>query len=171
MQDQGNKNIEFVQEAYKNYKANENNKIVQFLHITVLIILGALSKCNRDDVFAIYLIIALLFMPVAYGFFYLFDFYGTTVHVYASIYARALINNQKISIQDESDYSKYSFYHKTSRNLCVACIALSYGFLLIGLISMFPRALMTFDFMTSCIVLTCFILIYLGMQFVKRFPW
>lgn len=165
------KNIEFVQEAYKNYKANENNKIIQFLHITVLIILGALSKCNREDCFAIYLIISLLFMPLAYGFFYLSDFYNASVHVYGSIFARAVINNQKMSIQDESDYSKYSFYHKTSRNLCVACIVLSYGFLLIGLVSMFSRILMTFDFMTNCIVLTCIIFTYLGFQFVKQFPW
>ena len=165
------KNIEFVQEAYKNYKSNENNKIIQFLHIIILIILGALSKCNRDDIFAIYLIIALLFMPLAYGFFYLSDFYGTTVHVYANIFAKTTENKQEISEENKIEFERYYTYFKQSRKICTICIILTYMFLLLGLLNMFSKTLIVFDFMTCCVVIAGIILIYLGIQFVKRFPW
>ena len=174
MQERNNevdKNIEFVQEAYKNYKANENNKIIQFLHITVLIILGALSKCNRDDIFAIYLIIALLFMPVAYGFFYLSDFYNATVHVYGNIYAKAKEKKQDITEENKTELEICYTYFKQSRKIYTICIVLAYLFLLLGLINMFSNISIAFDFMTGSLIIACIIFIYFGLQFIKQFPW
>lgn len=174
MQERNNevdKNIEFAQETYKSYKTNENNKIIQFLHITVLIILGAFSKCNRDDCFAVYLIISLLFMPLAYGFFFLSDFYGTTVHVYANIFAKTTENKQEITEENKVEFERYYTYFKQSRKICTICVMLTYIFLLLWLLNMFSKTLIAFDFMTCCVAIAGIILIYYGVRFVKQFPW
>ncbi len=74
-------NICIVQEAFRNYKANENDKIIQFLHVTVLLITGILTKSSPKTLPSLLLLMALIFMPFAYDFFYLKDLYNADVNM------------------------------------------------------------------------------------------
>ena len=66
-----------VKDMSEEYKRNENVKILQIFHVTMLIIIGLISYKAKDGMLdAFLLLIAFLLTGFAYLFFYLADFYA-----------------------------------------------------------------------------------------------
>lgn len=160
-------NINFVQNALQQYKQNENNKIIQFLHVTVLIILGILSKCNREDEFVVYIVIALLLMPFAYAFFYLSDLYGATVNVYTRLFQQ----EQELTDDNKALYANADYSFKKTRRVFVYCLFLIYAFIAIGLINMFTLQVYIIDWLSLVYGGVCLTFAYLMYNFNKFFLW
>ena len=158
-----------TQEAYKNYKANENSKIIQFLHITALIILAVLSKSCVGTLQALLTLMALVFMPFAYGFFYLKDLYNADVNMNSFFYEQQNNKNSQSAIQCKASIENSSYRYKISNRLCLLCLVCAYTcltcslFMLLGLLQVcmeiFPLIII-FVIVVSLVLIGPFILMF-----------
>lgn len=130
-------NIKFVREAFRDYKALENVKIIQIMHIYVLIIAGLFTRCDKGNLGAACLGIALLFMFFAYAFFYLADLHNYSTHVYSNIGETIKEKESKEFYNNAVLVNKEYVAGNNCRKFCIASICIASAFVMISVYHIF----------------------------------
>lgn len=106
-------------EQMNKYKENENNKILQFFHVTILIItaLLAFTKGENINMQAYYLTISISFVTLAYFFLYLTDICNanTAIHYYINNSAKTNNPNPDTTLLISSINKTIIFFWKKGR--------------------------------------------------------
>lgn len=164
-------NLNATQEAYKNYKANENSKIIQFLHITVLVILAVLSKSSVGTLQALLTLMGLVYMPFAYGFFYLKDFYNADVNMNSFFYEQQSDKNSQLALRCKASIENSSYRYRLSNRLCLLSVASAYIFIITSLfmiLGLLPICMEVFPIIIIFVIVVSLVLIG---PFLLMFNW
>lgn len=164
-------NLDATQEAYKNYKANENSKIIQFFHVTVLIILAVLSKSCVGSLQALLTLMSLIFMPFAYGFFYLKDLYNADVNMNSFFYEQQKDKNSKLALQLQASIDNSSYRYNISNRICLLCLISAYIFLISSLFMLLGLLPVCMEVFPLVIIFVVFISLVLIGPFILMFNW
>ena len=137
-----------TQEALLKYKENEGNKLIQVFHVSTAMIV-ALLALTRDSIWSgIFLVLALVFMFIAYGCFYFSDFNFATVNVYSMLQAFAKVYGvEGLSEADKIEFQIRSLKARGFRYGYLISLGLAFLFILLSIISILIK--------NHCTMYTC----------------
>lgn len=142
------------------YKKNENEKIIQIFHITVVVILGILNIVKNDYKSVLCLLIAFVLIGLAYFYFYLADINNSTAQTYYYV-----LEHNEIKEENNAIISRFKNISKNGiycRNMCAMCTILCHIF--IWLAFFFGFDLMNLSLGLGCIIaLAVVVLIIIGL--------
>lgn len=117
-------NLKHTSNMILQYKANENNKIIQFFHITMVCIAALFSRDNINSFTLLSLALATTLMGISYAFFFLYDLNSYTVNLHEFLEEQGTPSIEDINRRTilSIDVKNSRFYMALSVMLAYLCI-------------------------------------------------
>lgn len=157
-------NLNFTSDVLSKYKAIENNKIIQFFHMTMLVIVAILSRATLNNIAIISLVFSIIFMIFSYAFFFIYDRQSFTVRVHSYLDGKAgknLNQNPKIIL--------LSMSVKECLLYIALGVVLAYIGIITAIISLANLSVVSHCCAIICAVFAIIIIIIFGKSLVKNY--